>query len=92
MFETIKKSGWHTLRNAYGDTILRSLFNIYSMTEIDDYDRVQYELVRYMKRFDPDRILVHARVAFYDSGKTGSLTRLMQELVKTGEPVQFLSE
>ena len=92
VFETIKKSGWHTLRNAYGDTILRSLFNIYSMTEIDDYDRVQYELVRYMKRFDPDRILVQARVAFYDSGKTGSLTRLMQELVKTGEPVQFLSE
>lgn len=92
VFDVIKESGWHTLKNAYGDAFLRSLFNIYSMTELDDYQRVEYELVKYLKRFDPDRVLVQARVAFYESGKTGSLTRLMQELVKPGESLQFLSE
>lgn len=92
IFDVIKESGWHNLRNAYSDAMLRSLYNIYSVTEIDDHEHIKYELTRYFKRVDPDRLLVQALSAFYNSGKTGALTRLMSELVLSHETVTLLHE
>lgn len=79
VFEIIRDSGWHNVKNAYSSIVMRSLYNIYMMTEEDDLNLVKKNICSIFEKSTPDHVMAQSAVAFFDTNRTSSLTRFLQK-------------